>query len=101
VLHRQAVQRTGGGAERGGFADPAERDRRTRRDVIDIGDGGLTDLLVPVRLAVDGRDDVGDQVLIVPAQQLDQALLLAGELLVEVRFEVRAWRTMSATVLSR
>src|SRR6476659_7714918 len=45
--------------------------------------GRLADLFLPVSLGVGGRPDVGDQVLVVPAEHLDQALFLAGELLVE------------------
>ena len=51
--------------------------------MVDVGLGRLADLVLPVRLGVDRRLDVGDQVLVVSAQQLDQALFLAGELLVE------------------
>ena len=65
------------------LADPAQRDRRPRLDVVDVGFGRLTDLVLPIRLGIDGRPDVGDQVFVVPAQQFDQALFLAGELLVE------------------
>ena len=54
VLHRQAVQRLGHRAQRGKLTDPAQRDRRPRVDVVDIGADGLADLLLPVRLGVDG-----------------------------------------------
>ena len=69
--------------KRGCLADPAQRDRGPRPDVVDVGVGRLADLVLPVRLGVDRRLDVGDQVVVVSAQQLDQALFLAGELLVE------------------
>src|ERR1700730_15035741 len=81
--HGEAIQGPGHGPERGRLADPAQRDRRARPDVVDIGLGRLTDLVSPLRLGIDGRLDVGDQVLVVSAQQLDKTLFLAGELLVE------------------
>ena len=55
----------------------------SRVDVVDVRVDRLADLDLPVRLRVDGIADVGDQGLVVPPQQLDQALFLAGELLVE------------------
>ncbi len=55
VLHGQPVQRHGHVAECGRLADPAQRDRRPRPDVVDVGLGRLADLVLPVRLGVDGR----------------------------------------------
>ncbi len=48
-----------------------------------VRDDRLADLHLPVRIRVDGVADGGDQDVVVPPKQLDQALFLAGELLVE------------------
>ena len=80
---RQPIQRQGRRAERRRLADPAQRDGGPRRDVVDVGAGRLADLLLPIGLGIDGRPDIGDQVFVVSAEHFDQALFLAGELLVE------------------
>ena len=82
-IHHQPVQRPRHRAQRGSFPDPAQRDGGTRVDVSDVGADGLMDLQLPVRFGVHGGLDGGDQVCVVPAEQLDQAVFLAGELLVE------------------
>ena len=86
MLHGQPMQGLGHHAHCGKLADPAQRDRGPRLDVVYVRDDRLPDLDMPVRIRVDGITDVGDQVLVVPPQQLDQALFLAGELLVEGAF---------------
>ena len=80
-LHAEPLQRPTTAPERGQFADPAQRDRRPGLDVVDIGLDGLADLVLPVRLGIDGGLDRRRSVLlVVRPQQLDEALFLAGEL---------------------
>ncbi len=52
-------------------------------DVVDVGVRRGADLLLPRGFSVDRRLDRGDQVVVVGAQQFDEALFLAGEFAVE------------------
>src|SRR6202011_5079706 len=65
------------------FADPAQYDRGPRLDHVDVCTDRLPNLVVPERLRVDRGHDLPDHLLVGGAQQLDEALLLAAELLIE------------------
>ncbi len=75
-----------GGFHRRQLADPAPCDRRLGLDVADVGLDGLTNLGLPVRIWIDGGANVLAQLSDVGVQQLEKALLLAGELVVERAF---------------
>jgi hypothetical protein len=82
-LQPAALDRAGDSSERGQFTNPAQGDGRPGLDVADVGLDGLTDLLVPVSLGIDRRRDAFAEFLDVGPQQLQEALFLAGEVVVE------------------
>src|ERR1700730_12669358 len=72
-----------GGVQRRQLADPAQCDGRFGPDVGHVGLHGLTNLSLPVRVRIDGGANLLRQLLYVGMQQLEETLLLAGELPVE------------------
>jgi hypothetical protein len=65
------------------LADPAQRHRGVGVDGADVGAHRLTDLLLPVGVGIGRRAHGLDELLVVGRQQVDEALLFGGEVVVE------------------
>lgn len=85
-LQPAALDRSSGRTQRRQLTDPAQRDGRARLDVTDIGLDRLPDLCVPIGVGIDRRRDLRAQFLDVDGQQLEKALFLAREVVVEGAF---------------
>jgi hypothetical protein len=82
-LQPAALDGTGDGTERREFTNPAQCDGWPGFDMSDVGLDRLTNLSAPISLGIDRCQDAFAEFLDVVLQQLQEALFLTGELVVE------------------